>query len=547
MMKRMESLKQALINDGLIYGFFALWMGANIGLFVYTFWLFETADIHVLMVACMGSSLSLAKASAATLNLNSALILLPVCRNLVSYLRGAVIFRGGLLRLLDKNISFHKWCGYMIMLHSIIHTVAHMYNGLNFQRASEDPNFVPCTDYFVPGTPIPYYFSMLYSAAGITGMVMCIVLFLMMNASFEYLRKTNFEVFWYTHHLFIVYYIGIITHALSGLVQTVNPDGSFTKAGLTAWQWVIGPLVIYGIERITRLFRSTQRVVVAKVVQHPSNVVEIQMLKKGFKATAGQYIFIQVPTLSSFEWHPFTLTSSPEESFFSVHIRVAGDWTTSLAERLGCHWDAKGNQIVKSGYKGNPSKMPTFNVDGPFGTATSGDAFKYSTAILVGAGIGVTPFASVLKSIWYQQAQGLNMKLRKVYFIWICRDRRSFEWFQDLIEALELQMVSQGMQAFLQIDVYLTERIKHEEITNIVTEGDASEDLLHGQHTKTHFGRPHWDKIFAETSTKHANEQVGVFFCGPKVLGKVLHTKCNEYSDKIQHGGARYIFNEEVF
>lgn len=40
-------------------------------------------------------------------------------------------------------------------------------------------------------------------------------------------------------------------------------------------------------------------------------------------------------------------------------------------------------------------------VDGPFGTASE-DVFQYEVAVLVGAGIGVTPFASILKSIWYK-------------------------------------------------------------------------------------------------------------------------------------------------
>ena len=38
-------------------------------------------------------------------------------------------------------------------------------------------------------------------------------------------------------------------------------------------------------------------------------------------------------------------------------------------------------------------------VDGPFGTASI-DIFKYEIGLCVGAGIGVTPFASILKSIW---------------------------------------------------------------------------------------------------------------------------------------------------
>ena len=49
-------------------------------------------------------------------------------------------------------------------------------------------------------------------------------------------------------------------------------------------------------------------------------------------------------------------------------------------------------------------------VDGPFGTASE-DVFDYEVAMLVGAGIGVTPFASILKSIWYKFKDS-NPKLR---------------------------------------------------------------------------------------------------------------------------------------
>ena len=38
-------------------------------------------------------------------------------------------------------------------------------------------------------------------------------------------------------------------------------------------------------------------------------------------------------------------------------------------------------------------------IDGPFGSASE-DVFQYEVSVLVGAGIGVTPFASILKSIW---------------------------------------------------------------------------------------------------------------------------------------------------
>lgn len=58
-------------------------------------------------------------------------------------------------------------------------------------------------------------------------------------------------------------------------------------------------------------------------------------------------------------------------------------------------------------------------VDGPFGTASE-DVFSYETVMLVGAGIGVTPFASVLKSVWYKYCHdATNLKLKKVRALFV--------------------------------------------------------------------------------------------------------------------------------
>lgn len=64
----------------------------------------------------------------------------------------------------------------------------------------------------------------------------------------------------------------------------------------------------------------------------PSKVLELQLVKNGFKMEVGQYVFLNCPAISQLEWHPFTMTSAPEEDFFSVHIRSAGDWTDKLID-----------------------------------------------------------------------------------------------------------------------------------------------------------------------------------------------------------------------
>ena len=138
-------------------------------------------------------------------------------------------------------------------------------------------------------------------------------------------------------------------------------------------------------------------------------------------------------------------------------MRVVGDFTKKLSTVLGCEWDRKGDRggnngsVVKSiDEEGvDPSLrrvLPRVYVDGPFGSASE-DVFKFEVAILVGAGIGVTPFASILKSIWYRMnyPQG-KTRLRKVYFFWICRDFGSFEWFRSLLLAIEAQDMDHAIE-----------------------------------------------------------------------------------------------------
>lgn len=50
------------------------------------------------------------------------------------------------------------------------------------------------------------------TAAGITGHVITVVLFLMITSSLEFIRRSYFEMFWYTHQLFIVFLVGLAAH-----------------------------------------------------------------------------------------------------------------------------------------------------------------------------------------------------------------------------------------------------------------------------------------------------------------------------------------------
>lgn len=77
--------------------------------------------------------------------------------------------------------------------------------------------------------------------------------------------------------------------------------------------------------------------------------------------------------------------------------------------------------------------------------------------LLVGAGIGVTPFASVLKSLYYRLSDdSAGLVLKKLYFVWICPETHSFEWFANLFQELEQQLHERGIDDFLTSWIYLT-------------------------------------------------------------------------------------------
>uniref|UniRef100_A0A8C9AH48 Uncharacterized protein n=1 Tax=Prolemur simus TaxID=1328070 RepID=A0A8C9AH48_PROSS len=97
----------------------AVWLGLNVFLFVDAFLKYEKADKYFYTREILGPSLACARASALCLNFNSMLILLPVCRNLLSFLRGTCSFCSRILRKqLDHNLTFHKLVAYMICLHT---------------------------------------------------------------------------------------------------------------------------------------------------------------------------------------------------------------------------------------------------------------------------------------------------------------------------------------------------------------------------------------------------------------------------------------------
>jgi len=434
---------------------------------------------------------------------------------------------------------------------AMVHTTAHYVNFFNVERTQVRKQIALQIHYT--------------QAGGITGHFMLLIMVLMYTTAHHKIRHQAFEVFWYTHHLAFFFMIGLYTHATGCFVRD-STDPAYDRTfpfynvefclGYESWRFTIWPGIIYFGERVYREYRARRATRLSKVLVHPSGAMELRIIKPSFKYTAGQWLFLQVPELSRWQWHPFTITSAPEDPYVSVHIRQVGDFTHALGDRLGAGPSVVASMTKaamrgseKSGQYGTrgdfveidsgAGPLPTVRIDGPYG-APAEDVFNVEVAVLVGAGIGVTPFASILKHIWYRQKRGNLGTLRRVEFFWVCRDAPSFGWFQSLLQEVES---SQADPNFLRINIYLTQKIGEDMLWNIaVNDAGADYDPLTLLRTRTMFGRPNWMTIYGQLrqaietgqyipgSKSQLKTKVGTYFCGPGPIAKALKEATTHHS-----------------
>ncbi|KAJ7756067.1 ferric reductase NAD binding domain-containing protein [Mycena maculata] len=534
-----ERLNVWMINEGQRHLFFAVFLVLHLVAAILAWLHYSLKDNLVGARAEFGITFVIARSAALVLHVDVIFILLPVCRNFVSIMRRSPL---GTVIPFDENLTLHKATAWSIVIGSLVHTLAHIFNLYHLTMANYSADTTAKRVAF-------FVYANFIIGPLWTGWLMWVALGVMVYYALEKKRRAKnggFEKFWYTHHLFIPFFLLWQFHGMFCMIKPDRPPYCSYKTIGVFWRyWIVGGLIwIY--ERILREVRSRHVTYISKVVQHPSNTLELQIKKEKTKTRAGEYIFINCPEISYFQWHPFTLTSAPEEDYISVHIRVEGDFTTALAKAVGCDFESKKSAEAGNSTVVNPSinrALPRIMVDGPFGTCSE-EFLNFETVLLVGAGIGVTPFASILKHIWYRMNNFSSAKptrLSKVYFTWVIRDFGSAEWFHSLLHAIE----SQDTLNRIEINIYLTARIKEDDMNNIIVHDvGAEKDAITSLRAPTHFGRPNWDRVFTSIADKHPESDVGVFFCGAAALAKTLHQKSNQYSNP---DGTRFFFGKENF
>jgi predicted ferric reductase len=126
------------------------------------------------------------------------------------------------------------------------------------------------------------------------------------------------QIFYWTHFLYLIFWLLLILH-------TVH-----------FWKWIVGPFAIFVVEKLLRFYNTLSnkgKSYVTTGVILPSKVVNLVIKRPAnFSFKPGDYIYLNIPSIAQFEWHPFTISSAPEQTdTLSLHIRqdqglFAGGW-----------------------------------------------------------------------------------------------------------------------------------------------------------------------------------------------------------------------------
>lgn len=435
-------------------------------------------------------------------------LLVTMSRNTITFFRETFLHR---FFPWDSMHLFHKYIAAWALVFTVVHTIGHGINLYHISTQSSGDLNCYFVEYFRPQDALASFHYWTYTTiTGLTGVAATLVVIVIYVFAIPYARSHAFKAFWTTHKLYVVLYILMILHGSGRLVQP------------PLFQWYfIPPLIVFVFDKLISLSRNSIEITVKKAEILPSDVTALTFQRPvNFVYKSGQWVRVSCLSLGANEFHPFTLTSAPHEDKLSLHIRAVGPWTTNLRAEYDPNNLEPGKEI------------PKLYLDGPYGEGHQ-DWYRYKVAILVGGGIGVTPFASILKDIVHKsKIDEMRFPCKKVYFLWVTRTQKQFEWMTDIIREVEQNDVKE----FVDIHIFITQFQQKYDIRTTMLyicerhfQKVAGRSLFTGLSAITHFGRPKLVDILRNIKSEHQNVNLfGVFSCGPPPLTNSLDKACAE-------------------
>lgn len=481
--------------------------------------------------AALGWGIIMAKLAAGTIYPIMGFMLLSMSRWLSTFLRR--FWTVSRFVNWDLSQAFHIYLSCVGLFFATLHAIAHLTGDILYSSRPGQASDVAA--YFGEEILPLTYGDWVRSLPGWTG-ITCILMFWIISLmSLPYVRKKSYEAFQLAH-LLMFPLIGLLcAHGTAHILQA--PMYGY---------WIVFPALLVVFERSWRFIVSFIKLPAnMKVLDDETVVITCKHPRgKDYKYAAGQYILVQVPQISLFQWHPFTI-STCRGNVLQVHIKADGDWTKKLREL------ESEDGSIKIG------------LDGPYG-APAQRFYDYDYSIIVGGGIGITPFSAILTDLeesfseernpWddnrrksrdsrrkstsrpgsrsvsraisrhssrigrsrdtspsrrNEQTPGrtsndrLHNPERRVDFHWTVREKNNLLWFSDLLNRAIVGAGPLAEQGKLDLNINTHITAKREDISvyifRYILDGyrtrSAPYSALTGLKQRSHFGRPDFERI----------------------------------------------------
>ncbi|KAA8542227.1 hypothetical protein F0562_023379 [Nyssa sinensis] len=360
-----------------------------------------------------------------------ALLLLPI-------LRGMSIFQ--ILGIqFEASVRYHVWLGTAMILFATLHG-AGIFFIWGIKHCIQDKvilvHFYNLTSlecvYLLYLTPFTLQQMWNWQKTGriyLAGEIALVTGLVIWITSLPQIRRKQFEIFYYTHHLYAVFLLFFLFHTGDRHFYMVFPG-----------------IFLFGLDKLLRIIQSRPETCILSAKIFPSKAMELILPKDPrLKYTPTSVIFMKIPSISKFQWHSFTITSGSniDDHTVSVIIKCEGWWTSSLYNMINAEVDSDDGQM----------KCIPIAIEGPYGP-TSLNFLRYDSLLLVAGGIGITPFLSILREIESAQSSGRKGFPSKIQLVYAAKKSQDI-CLLNLI--LPLLLKQKGEQLHLKVKVFVTQ------------------------------------------------------------------------------------------
>ncbi|XP_071725101.1 ferric reduction oxidase 2-like [Rutidosis leptorrhynchoides] len=306
----------------------------------------------------------------------------------------------------ESSIKYHIWVGHAVLTSLTVHGLCY----ITAWAASNDISKV-----------IKWGQQHASNVAGELSLLAGLILW---ATTYSGIRRKCFELFFCTHHLYILFMVFFVLHVGIGHLSIMLPG-----------------FYLFMIDRFLRFLQSRQKVRLLSARTLSCDTVELNFAKcPSLSYNPTSILFVNVPGISKMQWHPFTITSNNnlEPEKLSVVIRCEGSWSKKLHHMLSS--------------SSNLDRLEA-SIEGPYGP-TSTDFLRHDTLLMVSGGSGITPFISIIRE--YVLSDSANSKRKTPQILLVC----AFKTTSDL-DMLDLLVPISGSQfqifnMQLQIEAYVT-------------------------------------------------------------------------------------------